>query len=91
MATDDASLNSDLSQHLSIDTGSMDWTPSPGGHVLRKRLHRVGPPESGQVTSIVQYQPGASFPGHDHPLGTPPEPVACVREPWRGPWPWQRP
>ena len=69
MSTDESSLNGDLSQRLAIDTAGMDWTPSPGGHVLRKRLHRVGPPESGQVTSVVQYQPGATFPGHDHPEG----------------------
>ena len=69
MPTDEASLNGDLSQRLAIDTESLDWTPSPGGHVLRKRLHRVGPPESGQVTSIVRYQPGATFPAHDHPEG----------------------
>ena len=69
MSGDESSLNGDLSQRLAIDTASMEWTPSPGGHVLRKRLHRVGPPESGQVTSIVQYLPGATFPGHDHPEG----------------------
>lgn len=62
-------LNGDLTQFLAIDTGQLSWTASPGGHVLRKRLHRVGPAESGQVTSLVQYQPGSSFPGHDHPEG----------------------
>lgn len=39
------------------------------GGVWRKRLHLVGPPESGQVTSIVRYEPNASFPAHDHPQG----------------------
>jgi anti-sigma factor ChrR (cupin superfamily) len=29
----------------------------------------VGPPESGQVTSIVRYEPNSSFPLHDHPEG----------------------
>jgi hypothetical protein len=47
----------------------MDWVESPGGEVLRKRLHRVGPPESGQVTSIVRYRPGSAFPRHAHPEG----------------------
>lgn len=47
----------------------MEWVESPGGEVLRKRLHRVGPPESGQVTSIVRYQPGSEFPSHPHPEG----------------------
>ena len=64
-----AALNADLSRRLHVDAAAMEWTPSPGGHVLRKRLHRLGPPESGQVTSIVRYQPGATFPAHDHPQG----------------------
>ena len=63
------SLNADLALRVHVDSAAMEWTPSPGGHVLRKRLHRVGPAESGQVTSIVRYQPGAEFPAHDHPQG----------------------
>jgi anti-sigma factor ChrR (cupin superfamily) len=47
----------------------MDWTPSPGGSVWRKRVHLVGPAESGQVTSIVRYEPRSRFPAHDHPEG----------------------
>jgi len=35
--------------------------------VSRKRFHLVGEAESGQVTSLVQYGPGASFPAHPHP------------------------
>ena len=66
---EDAPLNGNLSLRVHVDTAAMDWTPSPGGHVLRKRVHRVGPPESGQVTSIVRYQPDARFPAHDHPEG----------------------
>lgn len=62
-------LNGDLSVRAVMDTASMEWTPSPSGTVWRKRLHRVGPPESGQVTSIVRYEPNASFPAHDHPGG----------------------
>jgi anti-sigma factor ChrR (cupin superfamily) len=52
-----------------MDTREMDWTPSPSGTVLRKRLHLVGEVESGQVTSIVRYLPGSSFPEHGHPEG----------------------
>jgi anti-sigma factor ChrR (cupin superfamily) len=37
--------------------------------VLRKRVHLVGEPESGQVTSVVRYLPSSSFPAHDHPEG----------------------
>ena len=52
-----------------MDTNTMAWTASPSGTVWRKRVHLVGPPESGQVTSIVRYQPESSFPAHDHPEG----------------------
>lgn len=62
-------INGELTVRAFMDTNSMDWTPSPSGTVWRKRLHLVGPPESGQVTSIVRYQPNASFPTHDHPEG----------------------
>ncbi|MGQ0835511.1 MAG: cupin domain-containing protein [Gammaproteobacteria bacterium] len=52
-----------------MDSTAMPWSPSPSPAVLRKRLHRVGPAESGQVTSIVRYEPGSHFPVHDHPEG----------------------
>lgn len=51
------------------DTARMEWTPSPSGSVWRKRVHLVGPPESGQVTSVVRYEPRSKFPAHDHPEG----------------------
>ena len=47
----------------------MAWAPSPSGTVWRKRVHLVGPPESGQVTSVVRYEPQSRFPAHDHPEG----------------------
>ena len=62
-------MNGDLLHRASVDTASMEWTPSPSGTVWRKRVHLVGPPESGQVTSVVRYQPNSSFPAHDHPEG----------------------
>ncbi len=62
-------LNGDLSVRVAVDTAAMAWQSSPSGTVWRKRLHRVGGPESGQVTSIVRYDPDASFPVHDHPGG----------------------
>ncbi len=64
-----ASINGDLSQRVSEDTSVMEWSASPSGTVWRKRVHLVGPPESGQVTSLVRYEPGATFPAHDHPDG----------------------
>ena len=68
MTTDNA-INGDLGARAVMDTGSMEWTASPSGTVWRKRVHLVGAPESGQVTSIVRYQPDATFPVHDHPEG----------------------
>lgn len=62
-------LNADLSQRLAVDCATLEWTPSPGGHVQRKRLHLVGRAEAGQVTSLVRYEPGATFPEHSHPGG----------------------
>src|SRR5689334_24849067 len=47
----------------------MAWAPSPSGSVWRKRVHLVGPPESGQVTSVVRYEPRSRFHVHDHPDG----------------------
>ncbi len=63
------SLNGDLAVRVVVDTKTMSWSPSPSGTVWRKRLHRVGPTESGQVTSLVRYTQGSQFPLHDHPHG----------------------
>ena len=63
------SKNGDLSLPASADTAKMPWTPSPSGSVWRKRVHLVGPPEAGQVTSVVRYEPDSRFPAHDHPEG----------------------
>ena len=62
-------INADLSVRAVAHTEQMPWTESPSGTVWRKRVHLVGPPESGQVTSIVRYEPEATFPQHDHPDG----------------------
>lgn len=63
------SLNGDMTARVVMDTTQMEWAQSPSGRVLRKRLHRVGEAESGQVTSLVRYLPDASFHEHDHPEG----------------------
>jgi anti-sigma factor ChrR (cupin superfamily) len=47
----------------------MQWMLSPDGSVRRRRVHLVGPAESGQVTAVVRYDSGARFPAHDHPDG----------------------
>jgi hypothetical protein len=62
-------LRGDLRRREVVDTTALAWTPSPSPSVWRKRLHRVGPAESGQVTSLVRYDPGSRFPEHDHPDG----------------------
>ena len=62
-------INGDLSVRAMVDTTQMEWTRSPSGSVWRKRVHLVGPPESGQVTSVVRYEPCSRFPAHDHPEG----------------------
>jgi hypothetical protein len=62
-------LNSDMSIAAVVHSGTMDWQSSPSSTVSRKRFHLAGEAESGQVTSLVQYEPGANFPSHPHPGG----------------------
>lgn len=64
-----ASLNGDMAHRAVMRTPEIEWQASPSGTVWRKRLHLVGDAESGQVTSVVRYEPGAAFPIHDHPDG----------------------
>ena len=54
---------------VAADTTRMEWAPSPSASVWRKRVYLVGPAESGEVTSVVRYEPDSSFPAHDHPEG----------------------
>jgi anti-sigma factor ChrR (cupin superfamily) len=63
------SINGDLAVRVAVDTTAMEWTPSPSRTVWRKRVHLVGPIESGQVTSVVRYEPSSTFHAHDHPDG----------------------
>ncbi len=63
------SISGNLSVRVAVDTNQLEWASSPSGAVWRKRVHLVGQPESGQVTSVVRYESGASFPAHDHPDG----------------------
>jgi hypoxanthine-DNA glycosylase len=65
----DGAINGDTALRATAATAEMDWAPSPSKQVWRKRVHLVGPPESGQVTSVVRYEPNSSFPPHDHPEG----------------------
>lgn len=83
----DDELNGDLGVRVAIDTATMDWEPSPSPSVWRKRLHRVGPAESGQVTSVVRYDPSSSFPAHEHPEGEEILVLEGVFTDDRGDWP----
>lgn len=61
-------LNMDFSKTLIVDTNREPWVPSPKPGVWRKPLAREEA-ERGHATSIVRYDPGSSFDGHNHPLG----------------------
>ncbi|MDT8397975.1 MAG: cupin domain-containing protein [Pseudomonadales bacterium] len=61
-------LNMDFSRRVCIDTPAVDWVASPSAGVWRKPLAREEA-ERGHATSIVRYDPGASFNSHNHPLG----------------------
>lgn len=61
--------NPELPARRVLDTAAMGWQASPSPSVWRKRLERVGPAESGRVTSLVRYDPGSVFPPHPHPDG----------------------
>ncbi len=62
-------INADRNARVVIDTGALDWQPSPSASVWRKRLYLDGPVEDGRVTSIVRYDANSAFPEHDHPDG----------------------
>jgi anti-sigma factor ChrR (cupin superfamily) len=53
---------------LVVNTHQVPWQPSPRTGVRRKPLAREEA-ERGHATSIVCYDPGASVPMHDNPLG----------------------
>jgi anti-sigma factor ChrR (cupin superfamily) len=61
-------LNMDFSRRVVIRTDDLPWQPSPRPGVWRKPLAREEA-ERGHATSVVRYDPGASFPRHGHPLG----------------------
>lgn len=67
--TETPDQNGDTSVRVVVDSAELEWSPSPSPTVWRKRLHRVGSAEAGQVTSVVRYDPGARFHAHDHPGG----------------------
>ncbi len=80
-------INGDISIRVVVDTKPMPWIASPSGTVWRKRLHLVGPTESGQVTSVVRYQEQSQFPAHDHPQGEEILVLSGVFSDEQGDWP----
>src|SRR5438105_13186100 len=80
-------INGDRSVRAVVDTAQMPCTPSPSGSVWRKRVHLVGLPESGQVTSVVRYEPHSGFPAHDHPQGEEIRVLQGVFSDEHGDWP----
>ncbi|NKB35102.1 MAG: cupin [Pseudomonadales bacterium] len=61
-------LNMDFSQRVVVSTDALEWQQSSKEGVWRKPLAREEA-ERGHATSIVKYEPGASFSEHGHPLG----------------------
>jgi anti-sigma factor ChrR (cupin superfamily) len=61
-------INMDFSKQVVLNTKQLEWLPSPKDGVFRKPLAREEA-ERGHATSIVKYEPGASFSAHGHPLG----------------------
>jgi anti-sigma factor ChrR (cupin superfamily) len=61
-------LNMNFANQVVIETAQQEWVASPMAGVWRKPLAREDA-ERGHATSIVRYEPGASFSAHDHPLG----------------------
>jgi len=62
-------LNADKNERAVVRTAEEQWQPSPSSTVWRKRVYLNGQKESGAVTSVVRYDPGASFHQHPHPQG----------------------
>lgn len=62
-------VNGDISVRAMVRTAEAAWRPSPVRGVWRKRLEHTGSEEGGRATSLVRFDPGASFPAHDHPDG----------------------
>jgi anti-sigma factor ChrR (cupin superfamily) len=61
-------VNLDFEKKVVIETFEREWVQSPLAGVWRKPLAREEA-ERGHATSIVRYDPGASFSSHEHPLG----------------------
>ena len=61
-------INMNREQAVVVRPMDQDWIKAPQAPIQRFPLEREAP-ESGQVTSLVRYEPGAKFPEHEHPMG----------------------
>jgi len=61
-------INKDLSLPAIAQTDELAWQPSPIPGVARRMLDRDGG-EVARATSIVRYDAGGNFPGHEHARG----------------------
>lgn len=68
MAPTFTALNMNRRQAVTVCPGDQLWQDAPQAPIRRWPLEREAP-ESGEVTSLVEYLPGARFPEHGHPNG----------------------
>lgn len=61
-------LNADFSRPARADLATIPWEASPQPGVSRRMLDRIGD-EVARATSVVRFEPGATFPHHVHELG----------------------
>jgi anti-sigma factor ChrR (cupin superfamily) len=61
-------LNMDRRLAVCVRPADQSWQDAPQAPIKRWPLEREAP-ESGQVTSLVEYLPQARFPQHQHPNG----------------------
>ncbi|CAE7878777.1 ABCF3 [Symbiodinium microadriaticum] len=75
-------LNSDKSQSCLVNTDSVNWIETAAGGVRRKMIERIGG-EVARATTVVNFQPNASFPAHVHRGG---EEFLVLQGDWYDDW-----
>ena len=61
-------INADLSQPALASLDELPWLDSPTPGIARRMLDRDGE-EVARATSVVRYDAGRAFPGHEHAMG----------------------
>lgn len=61
-------INADLSKPALVSIDTLPWLNSPTPGIARRMLDRDGE-EVARATSVVRYEAGHAFPGHEHALG----------------------